>query len=96
MGQRHLLRGFLLLGLILTLVGACEPPPVTYSVPPSYYYVVPTTSYLRSCASYADDCYIVAQVYSGDRPTLRAGPRFATCAPISWAGWRPAIWKPSR
>jgi len=69
MGHRHLARGLLLLGLIITLLPACEPPR-TYPVTPSYYYVVPTTTYLRSCASYADTCYVVAQVCSGDRVTV--------------------------
>jgi uncharacterized protein YgiM (DUF1202 family) len=52
--------------MVLAMVCGCEPPR-TYSVPPAYYYVVPTTTYLRSCASYADECYIIAQVFSGDR-----------------------------
>ena len=72
MAHRHLIKGLLLLFLIVALVGACEQPrsyPVP-SGPPSYYYVVPTTTYLRSCASYADECYVVAQVFSGDRVTL--------------------------
>jgi uncharacterized protein YgiM (DUF1202 family) len=55
--------------LIIVMVGACEQPR-TYPVTPSYYYVVPTTTYLRSCASYADECYVVAQVFSGDRVTV--------------------------
>ena len=45
-------------------------PRTAYPVAPSYYYVVPTTTYLRSCASYADECYVVAQVFSGDRVTV--------------------------
>jgi uncharacterized protein YgiM (DUF1202 family) len=69
MGHRHLARGLLLLGLILALMSGCEAPR-TYPVTPSYYYVVPTTTYLRSCASYADECYIVTQVFSGDRVTV--------------------------
>ena len=72
MRHRHLARGLLLLGLIIAMVSACEPPrtyPVS-SVSPSYYYVVPTTTYLRSCASYAEECYIIAQVFSGDRVTV--------------------------
>lgn len=66
MGQCQRISGLLLGVLILAMVCGCEPPR-TYSVPPSYYYVVPTTTYLRSCASYADECYIIAQVFSGDR-----------------------------
>ena len=66
MGQCQRISGLLLGVLILAMVCGCEPPR-TYSVPPSYYYVVPTTTYLRSCASYADQCYIVSQVFSGDR-----------------------------
>jgi len=66
MGHRHPIRYLLLLLLIITLVGACEQPR-SYPVAPTYYYVVPTTTYLRSCASYADFCYIVVQVFSGDR-----------------------------
>jgi uncharacterized protein YgiM (DUF1202 family) len=50
----------------MAMAGGCEPPR-TYPVTPSYYYVVPTTTYLRSCASYAEECYIIAQVFSGDR-----------------------------
>jgi uncharacterized protein YgiM (DUF1202 family) len=67
MGHRRLVRGLLLLGLIISLLGGCDTGPRTYPVPPSYYYVVPTTTYLRSCASYAEECYIIAQVFSGDR-----------------------------
>jgi len=69
MGNRHLhfARGLLLLGLIITVVGGCAGPSTTYPVTPTYYYVLPTTTYLRSCASYADECYVVAQVFSGDR-----------------------------
>ena len=70
MENRHHIRGMLLLLLLIALVGACAPPSTTttaYPVTPSYYYVVPTTTYLRSCASYSDECYVVAQVFSGDR-----------------------------
>lgn len=51
---------------MVALVGACEQPP-SYPVPPSYYYVMPTTTFLRSCPSYSDMCYVVAQVFSGDQ-----------------------------
>ncbi len=69
MGHRRLIKGLLLLFLIIALVSGCEQPR-SYPVPPSYSYVVPTTTYLRSCASYADECYVVAQVFSGDRVTV--------------------------
>jgi uncharacterized protein YgiM (DUF1202 family) len=72
MGHRQLIKGLLLSFLIIVMVGACEQPR-PYSgtaVTPSYSYVVPTTTYLRSCASYADECYVVAQVFSGDRVTV--------------------------
>lgn len=74
MGRRHLLRVILLFGLSLILVSACQGPGggggVSYPVTPSYSYVVPSTTYLRSCASYSDECYVVAQVFSGDRVTV--------------------------
>ena len=73
MENRHHIRGLLLLLLLIAMVGACGPPPTSttaYPVTPSYYYVVPTTTYLRSCASYSDECYVVAQVFSGDRVTV--------------------------
>jgi uncharacterized protein YgiM (DUF1202 family) len=70
MGNRHLCRGLLLLLVIVPLVGACQSGGGGYSAapsPPQYYYVTPTTSYLRSCPSYGEECYVVAQVFSGDR-----------------------------
>jgi uncharacterized protein YgiM (DUF1202 family) len=71
MRHRHLIKGILLILLTTALVGACEQPSGTYyPTTPSYYYVVPTTTYLRSCASYSDQCSVVAQVYSGDRVTV--------------------------
>jgi len=69
MGPRHHFKAWLLLFFALTLVGACEQPR-SYPVPPSYYYVVPTSTFLRSCASYGEECYVVAQVFSGDRVTV--------------------------
>ena len=69
MGPRHPVLYLWLLLLSIILVGACEQPRA-YPVTPSYYYVVPTTTYLRSCASYSDECYVVAQVFSGDRVTV--------------------------
>jgi uncharacterized protein YgiM (DUF1202 family) len=62
----RLVSGLLLLGLILALVSACQQP-TAYPVSPSYYYVAPTITYLRSCPGYGEECYIVAQVFSGDR-----------------------------
>jgi uncharacterized protein YgiM (DUF1202 family) len=33
--------------------------------------VAPSTTYLRSCPSYSDECYIIAQVFSGDRVIIQ-------------------------
>jgi uncharacterized protein YgiM (DUF1202 family) len=68
--NRHLMRVLILLVLVVPLAGACQTGGGGYSVAPpapQYYYVMPSTSYLRSCPSYGDECYVVAQVFSGDR-----------------------------
>lgn len=59
---------------LLVFVAACtssqyyaytpaQPPPPT----PSYSYILPSSTFLRGCASYGDDCAIVAQAFAGDR-----------------------------